>query len=138
MSTVTATTKERILDAAEELMLSACEALSDVMFKFVGVVMAYAPIGIGAAIAVTVSKGGLGILKNLGILVGTLYGALIVFVVFVFIPIALMVVAGLKLRWGPIIIGYEASGSGLGSYLAGSRDRHRRLAACGVHRAAHT
>jgi len=61
-----------------------------VMFKFVGVVMAYAPIGIGAAIAVTVSKGGLGILKNLGILVGTLYGALIVFVVLVFIPIALL------------------------------------------------
>jgi proton glutamate symport protein len=52
--------------------------------------MAYAPIGIGAAIAVTVSKGGLGILKNLGILVGTLYGALIVFVVLVFIPIALI------------------------------------------------
>src|SRR6266513_4634403 len=40
-------------------MLSACESLSDVMFKFVNVVMGFAPIGIGAAIAVTVSKGGL-------------------------------------------------------------------------------
>jgi proton glutamate symport protein len=70
-------------------MLAACESLSEVMFKFVGIVMAYAPIGIGAAIAVTVSKGGLGVLKNLGILVGTLYGALIVFVIFVFLPIAL-------------------------------------------------
>jgi proton glutamate symport protein len=74
---------------SKSFMLSACESLSEVMFKFVAVVMGYAPIGIGAAIAVTVSKGGLGILKNLGFLVGTLYAALIVFVVFVFIPIAL-------------------------------------------------
>ena len=80
----------KVQGPSKTFMLSACEALSDVMFKFVGIVMAYAPIGIGAAIAVTVSKGGLGILKNLGILVGTLYGALIVFVVLVFIPIALM------------------------------------------------
>ena len=80
----------KVQGPSKTFMLSACEALSDVMFKFVGIVMAYAPIGIGAAIAVTVSKGGLGILKNLGILVGTLYGALIVFVVLVFVPIALM------------------------------------------------
>ena len=80
----------KVQGPSKTFMLSACEALSDVMFKFVGIVMAYAPIGIGAAIAVTVSKGGLGILRNLGILVGTLYGALIVFVVVVFIPIALI------------------------------------------------
>jgi proton glutamate symport protein len=58
------------------------------MFKFVGVVMAFAPIGIGAAIAVTVSKSGLGVLRNLGLLVATLYGALVFFVVFVLLPIA--------------------------------------------------
>ena len=80
----------KVQGPSKTFMLSACEALSDVMFKFVGIVMAYAPIGIGAAIAVTVSKGGLGILRNLGILVGTLYGALIVFVVLVFVPIALI------------------------------------------------
>jgi proton glutamate symport protein len=80
----------RVVGPSKTFMLSACESLSEVMFKFVGIVMAYAPIGIGAAIAVTVSKGGLGILKNLGILVGTLYGALIVFVLFVLFPIALI------------------------------------------------
>ncbi|HEY4215671.1 MAG TPA: dicarboxylate/amino acid:cation symporter [Gemmatimonadaceae bacterium] len=79
----------KVQGANKTFMLAACESLSEVMFKFVNIVMAYAPIGIGAAIAVTVSKGGLGILKNLGILVGTLYGALIVFVLFVFVPIAL-------------------------------------------------
>jgi proton glutamate symport protein len=80
----------RVQGPSKTFMLSACESLSEVMFKFVNVVMSYAPIGIGAAIAVTVSKSGLGVLRNLGILVGTLYGALIVFVVFVFIPVALI------------------------------------------------
>ncbi|HEY9230227.1 MAG TPA: dicarboxylate/amino acid:cation symporter, partial [Gemmatimonadaceae bacterium] len=77
----------KVQGPSKKFMLSACEALSDVMFKFVTIVMAYAPIGIGAAIAVTVSKGGLGILKNLGILVGTLYGSLVVFALLVFVPI---------------------------------------------------
>jgi proton glutamate symport protein len=75
---------------AKTFMLSACESLSEVMFKFVNIIMVYAPIGIGAAIAVTVSKSGIGVLKNLGVLVGTLYGALIVFAVFVLLPIMLL------------------------------------------------
>ena len=86
----------KVQGPSKTFMLSACESLSEVMFKFVNIVMAYAPIGIGAAIAVTVSKGGLGVLRNLGILVGTLYGALIVFVLFVFVPIALMFRVPLK------------------------------------------
>src|ERR1051325_2704015 len=79
----------RVQGQAKSFMLSACESLSEVMFKFVGVVMTYAPIGIGAAIAVTVSKSGLGVLKSLGLLVGTCYAALVVFVLFVLLPIAL-------------------------------------------------
>jgi proton glutamate symport protein len=75
---------------AKKFMLSFCESLSEVMFKFVAVVMAYAPIGIGAAIAVTVSKSGIGVLKSLGVLVGTLYGALVVFILFVLVPVALL------------------------------------------------
>jgi Na+/H+-dicarboxylate symporter len=79
----------KVQGSNKTFMLNACESLSEVMFKFVNVVMAYAPIGIGAAIAVTVSKSGIGVLRNLGILVGTLYGAMIVFVLCVFLPIAL-------------------------------------------------
>ena len=75
---------------SKSFMLSACESLSEVMFKFVNIVMGYAPIGIGAAIAVTVSKSGLGVLRNLGILVATLYGSLIVFALFVLLPVALI------------------------------------------------
>lgn len=81
---------------SKSFMLSACESLSEVMFKFVNIVMAYAPIGIGAAIAVTVSKSGLGILRNLGVLVGTLYGSLIVFAVCVLLPVALIFRVPLK------------------------------------------
>jgi proton glutamate symport protein len=73
-------------DHTKKFMLSFCESLSDVMFKFIGLVMAFAPFGIGAAIAVTVSNGGLSVLGRLGVLVVTLYGALVVFVLLVLLP----------------------------------------------------
>ncbi|HEY3564080.1 MAG TPA: dicarboxylate/amino acid:cation symporter [Casimicrobiaceae bacterium] len=77
-------------DRAKTFMLSACESLSEVMFKFTGIVMKFAPIGIGAAIAVTISKSGLGVLRNLSILVLSLYGALLVFVLFVLVPVMIV------------------------------------------------
>jgi proton glutamate symport protein len=73
-----------------QVMLRALESLAEVMFKFVGLVMAFAPFGIGAAIAVTVGTSGLGVLKNLGLMVLTLYGALIVFVVLVLLPVMIL------------------------------------------------
>ena len=74
----------------KKIMLGFAESLSEVMFKFVGIVMAFAPFGIGAAIAATVGQSGIGVLKNLGILVLTLYGALVVFVLFVLVPVAVV------------------------------------------------
>src|SRR6185369_10085436 len=67
-----------------------CESLADIMFRFTEFVMKFAPIGVGAAMANTVSHSGLSVLHNLGILVGTLYGALAVLVLFVLLPIALI------------------------------------------------
>ncbi|HET6230959.1 MAG TPA: cation:dicarboxylase symporter family transporter [Longimicrobiaceae bacterium] len=75
----------------KELLLGAIEGLAEVMFKFTAFVMRFAPIGIGAAIAVTVSHSGLGVLKNLAMLIGTLYGALIVLILLVLLPVALIV-----------------------------------------------
>ncbi len=72
------------------VMLSFCESLAEVMFKVVNIVMKFAPVGIGAAIAVTVGKNGLGVLRNLGVLVLSLYGSLIFFALFVLLPIALV------------------------------------------------
>ena len=61
-----------------------CASLTAVMFKFAGIIMKFAPFGVGAAIAVTVGQQGLGAVITLGKLVLTLYAALVVFVVLVF------------------------------------------------------
>ena len=67
-----------------------CEAVAETMFKFTNIVMHYAPIGVGAAIAYTVGHGGLGVLYNLAWLVATLYMALAFFILAVLLPIALI------------------------------------------------
>jgi proton glutamate symport protein len=73
-----------------ETMLAGLEALAEVMFKFTGLVMKFAPIGIGAAIAVTVGKSGLKVLENLALLILTLYVALVVFMLIVLLPAAML------------------------------------------------
>jgi proton glutamate symport protein len=67
-----------------------CETVSEVMFKFTNIVMHYAPIGVGAAIAYTVGHGGLRVLWNLAWLVATLYIALTAFILLVLLPVAVM------------------------------------------------
>jgi proton glutamate symport protein len=73
---------------SKDVLLGVCEAVAEVMFKFTGLVMRFAPIGVGAAIAFTVATSGLDVLKRLGLLVATLYGALVVFGVAVLLPVA--------------------------------------------------
>jgi proton glutamate symport protein len=71
-------------------LIELCVSVSEVMFKVTNMVMRYAPIGVGAAMAYTVGHGGLGVLVNLAMLVGTLYGALVVFMLVVLLPVALI------------------------------------------------
>jgi proton glutamate symport protein len=71
-------------------LLIFCETLSETMFKFTNIVMLFAPIGVGAAIAYTVGHMGIGILVNLFKLLATLYAALVVFVLVVLLPVALL------------------------------------------------
>jgi len=61
-----------------------CDSVTQVMFKFAGIIMKFAPFGVGAAIAVTVSHQGVDVLFNLGKLVLTLYFALVLFVIVIF------------------------------------------------------
>jgi proton glutamate symport protein len=70
-------------------VIQLCEAIAETMFKFTDIVMRYAPIGVGCAMAYTVGHGGLHVLVNLGKLVGTLYLALAMLILLVFVPIAL-------------------------------------------------
>jgi proton glutamate symport protein len=65
-------------------IVRAMESLSQVMFKFTNYVMMFAPIGVGAAMAHTIGTQGLGVLVNLGKLIGSLYLALVIFIALVF------------------------------------------------------
>lgn len=79
-----------IPEEKRKVIVSFCDALAETMFKFTGIVMRFAPFGVGAAIAVTVGHRGLSVLMNLGLLVLTMYAALIVFVVVVLGGIAIL------------------------------------------------
>src|SRR5687767_7521724 len=72
-------------------MLAFTESLAETMFKFTNIIMYFAPFGVGAAIAVTVGHLGVDILKNLALLLITLYVALIAFLLLVLLPVAIWV-----------------------------------------------
>jgi proton glutamate symport protein len=65
--------------------------LSDVMFKFTNIVMYFAPFAVCGALAYSIATFGFDVLKNLAILVATLYGALVVFICFVLVPIGFII-----------------------------------------------
>ena len=65
-------------------IIRAMESLAQVMFKFTNYVMMFAPIGVGAAMAHTIGTQGLGVLMNLGKLIGSLYLALVIFILSTF------------------------------------------------------
>ncbi|MGZ8898687.1 MAG: dicarboxylate/amino acid:cation symporter [Candidatus Binatia bacterium] len=98
-----------------DTVLSFFEGLMEVMFKFTGLVMKFAPFGIGAAMAVTVAHSGLGVLINLGKLILTLYGALIVFCLCVLLPVALWarvpVLGFLRLIKDPALLAFSTTSS---------------------------
>src|SRR3984885_10179439 len=79
----------RISEAKRAPMLSFCESLTAVMFAFTNLVMYFAPVGVGAAMAYTVGHMGIAVLLPLGKLLLTGYGALIFFLLTVLLPIAL-------------------------------------------------
>lgn len=72
-------------------LLEFSESMAETMFKFTNIIMYFAPFGVGAAIAVTVGHLGIDILKNLFLLLITLYMALITFLLVVLLPVALFV-----------------------------------------------
>jgi Na+/H+-dicarboxylate symporters len=77
-------------EAKRAPMLSLCESLSETMFKFTNIVMYFAPVAVGGAMAYTVGHMGLGVMVNLGKLLLTVYGALLAFGLLVLLPAALL------------------------------------------------
>lgn len=68
-------------------MLNWLESLGEVMFKFTNIIMYFAPFAVGGAMAYTIGTMGFEVVWNLLKLLGTLYLALIVFILTVFLPV---------------------------------------------------
>jgi proton glutamate symport protein len=96
-------------------LLTLAESLAATMFKFTSLVMLFAPIGVGAAIAYTVAHMGLGILLNLAKALATFYLALAAFLLLVLLPVALVarvpVRAFLKAIAEPVTIAFATTSS---------------------------
>jgi proton glutamate symport protein len=71
-------------------MLKLTSSLTEVMFKFTGIVMYFAPVAVFASIAFTIGHMGTDVLFTLLKLLVTLYVALIAFLVLVLFPVALL------------------------------------------------
>ncbi len=78
-------------DAKRMPVLEFAESLSEVMFKFTNIIMYFAPIGVGAAVAYTIAHMGFEVLSNLLQLLLTLYLALVAFILLVLVPVGLII-----------------------------------------------
>ena len=107
---------------AKGLMLSLCESLAETAFRLTTIVMKFAPLGVGGAIAATVSRSGLGVLRQLAALVLTLYGSLLVFALVILLPIAVAFGVPLRRFWRatkePWLVAFSTASSEAGLPLA--------------------
>jgi proton glutamate symport protein len=71
------------IGAKAQPVVTFCSSLAEVMFRYTQYVMYLAPVGVGAAIAVTVGSKGVGVLVGLGKLILTMYASLFLFLVVV-------------------------------------------------------
>lgn len=96
-------------------MLSFCDSLAEIMFKFIGYVMYLAPFGVCAAISSAVSENGWQVVIPLLKLVGTLYFALAVFIIGVLFPICkfyqIPILAFIKQVKDPILFAFATTSS---------------------------
>lgn len=96
-------------------MVTFAESLSEVMFRYTNYVMLFAPFGVGAAMAVTVSTKGLKVLIGLAKLVVTTYAAQVVFVVFVLGGVVMLTKIPLRRFFGaakePFLIAFSTASS---------------------------
>jgi Na+/H+-dicarboxylate symporter len=91
------------------------ESLAEVMFRYTNYVMYLAPLGVAAALAVTVGSKGFGVLFGLGRLIGTMYLTLLLFVVVVFGGVILFMRIPLhgfyRAARGPFLIAFSTASS---------------------------
>ena len=128
----------RLPEAKRAPMLKFCESLTETMFSFTNLVMYFAPIGVGAAMAYTVGHMGIGVLLPLGKLLLTGYCALIAFLLLILLPISRIARIPLgrfvKAVAEPATIAFATSsiGSGAASRHGGNGGIRRASPHCGV------
>jgi proton glutamate symport protein len=92
-----------------------CQSLAEIMFRYTKYVMYMAPVGVGAAMAYTIGKNGVGVLFGLAKLVAALYGALFIFVVVVLGASAIIARVPLGAFWRavqePFVIAFSTASS---------------------------
>ncbi|KAK9764887.1 hypothetical protein K7432_007245 [Basidiobolus ranarum] len=96
-------------------MLTFLSSLSELMFIVTRIVMNFAPFGIGASLAYTIGKSGVGILVTLGKLLGCFYLSLVIFIVVILLPNVLLARIPLKgfikCIGQPTLIGFSTASS---------------------------
>jgi len=74
----------------KKALLDVLDSVAETMFKFTGIVMKFAPFGVGAALAVAVGSKGLSVLLHLGLLILTFYACAACFIFFIFLKFPLL------------------------------------------------
>ena len=103
------------IGAKAQPVVEFCTSLSEVMFRYTKYVMYLAPIGVGAAIAVTVGSKGIAVLFGLGTLILTMYVASLICIALVLVPALPLfrIPAAGFWRWArePFLIGFSTASS---------------------------
>ncbi len=98
-----------------DAVISFCNSLAEVMFRYTRYVMYLAPVGVGAAIAVTVGSKGIAVLFGLGKLIVTMYAAAAVCIVLVLAPALILFRIPAAGFWRaarePFLIGFSTASS---------------------------
>ncbi len=71
-------------------IIELCESVTEVMFKYTNIVMRFAPIGVGAALAFVVGSKGVSVVMHLLGLIACLFLSLLVFVLAILVPVMLI------------------------------------------------
>ena len=103
------------IGAKADPVIAFCGSLAEVMFRFTRFVMRLAPLGVGAAIAVTVGGKGISVLFGLGSLIVTMYVAAALCILLVLLPA--LPIFGIPARGfyravrEPVLIGFSTASS---------------------------
>ena len=103
------------IGAKAQPVVEFCTSLSEVMFRYTKYVMYLAPIGVGAAIAVTVGSKGVAVLFGLGKLILTMYVSAAICILLVLAPALLFFKIPAASFWRaarePFLIGFSTASS---------------------------